>query len=515
VKTKDWKYIAIRYPENVQDQVDNGETFPGFDGRILELPSLTSNTHLGHFAALNNPHYYEPDQLYDLNADSAETVNVYDQYPEVLQQMRELLSEYLLTFENRPFREFTLTASDPPARATTPYPRNGAKDVKANQVISWSADYKARSHEVYFGNTNPPPYVGSQSSVEFDPGILDGSTTYYWRIDEKNENGTTKGDTWSFTTEKSGAAAAPENPFPEFNATHVRKNTLLKWDKAPHAAYYKLYMGMGTVEHVADLTEEQYDPGYLKSNTLYYWRVDAVNADGAQTVGTPWVFRTGYGNIAPEANVSVSSISDALNYGSEKVNDGIFLIPNAGEWRSDGEATPWMELSWVDDAIVDQINLYDRVGVSSQILNGVIEFSDGSSIQTGTLPADGSVKTLGFSPRRISSLKLAVTEGVGNVGLSEIEVFDTVMYVSSQDAINELNYFHIYPNPAPGKQITLNGLSEEGLNLICLYQLDGKLNSVFQMKGKEISLDLSQLNPGTYFIQVHNDRYHQIKKLVI
>jgi hypothetical protein len=27
------------------------------------------------------------------------------------------------------------------------------------------------------------------------------NTTYYWRIDEKNETGTTTGDVWSFTTE--------------------------------------------------------------------------------------------------------------------------------------------------------------------------------------------------------------------------------------------------------------------------------------------------------------------------
>ena len=34
------------------------------------------------------------------------------------------------------------------------------------------------------------------------------STTYYWRIDEKNATGTTTGDVWSFTTVPEASAEA-------------------------------------------------------------------------------------------------------------------------------------------------------------------------------------------------------------------------------------------------------------------------------------------------------------------
>jgi arylsulfatase A-like enzyme len=198
VKTKDWKYMAIRYPENVQDKIDRGETFSGYEGEILEYPYLTANSHLGHFASLNNPHYFELDQLYDLNTDSAETVNVIAQHPEIVAQMRELLSNYLQSFENRPFGEFTLTAEDPPLRAHTPFPLNGAVDAEITQILKWTSEYKATSHNVYFGTSNPPPFVGNQGTLEFNPGTLESNTTYYWRIDEKNANGTTSGDVWSF-----------------------------------------------------------------------------------------------------------------------------------------------------------------------------------------------------------------------------------------------------------------------------------------------------------------------------
>jgi hypothetical protein len=220
----------------------------------------------------------------------------------------------------------------------------------------------------------------------------------------------------------------PVNPFPAYNASHVRKNTLLQWEEASHAASYRVNLGTGSLKFMDELTDESYDPGYLKSNTFYFWRVDAVNAAGAVTEGDIWIFTTAYGNIAPEANIAVSSSSDSLNFGGDNVKDGIYQAVNTGEWISDGETTPWLQLSWPENAVVDQIHLFDRAASSSQILNADIEFSDGSILETGPLPSDGSRKRLDFSPRQISSLKLSVTEGSGELGLAEIEVYDTVMY---------------------------------------------------------------------------------------
>jgi len=428
--------------------------------------------------------------------------------------MRELLSGYLQSFENRPFGEFTLTAADPPLRAHTPVPLNGATDVRTTRTLGWTSEYKATSHDIYFGTTDPPPFVVNQETSDFDPGTLESGTTFYWRIDEKNANGTTSGHVWSFTT-GSSLAGKTSNPFPEYNAKYVRKNTLLEWEKASNAAYYKLNMGTGALKFIDDITDLSYDPGYLKSNTFFFWRVDAVNAIGEVTEGDIWIFTTGYGNIAPEATVSVSSSSDAISFAGTNVKDGIFKIGNMGEWKSDGESTPWLELNWSENAVVDKINLYDRVGPASQIVNGEIRFSDGSIIETGTLPSDGTKKTFEFAPREISSLKLTVTEGIGEVGLAEIEVYDTVMYQPEAVITTDMIDFQISPNPAPGKYITLSGLSVEGLNRINIYNINGELTNVYLAEGTKINLDLSDLDTGVYFIQVNNNLLKQTRKLII
>jgi len=107
IKTRDWKYIAIRYPEDIQKRIDAGRLFNGFKGEKLKRPYLTRNGHLGHYAAAKNPNYFQPDQLYDLRADPEENHNLFGARPEIAARLKKQLAEALRQFENRPFGEFT------------------------------------------------------------------------------------------------------------------------------------------------------------------------------------------------------------------------------------------------------------------------------------------------------------------------------------------------------------------------------------------------------------------------
>ncbi|MFC2115183.1 T9SS type A sorting domain-containing protein [Bacteroidota bacterium] len=62
-------------------------------------------------------------------------------------------------------------------------------------------------HRVYFGITNPPDSVGEQTASTYQPGVLEPGSSYYWRIDEVNENGTTTGQMWKFLTKETTSSA--------------------------------------------------------------------------------------------------------------------------------------------------------------------------------------------------------------------------------------------------------------------------------------------------------------------
>ncbi|MCF7674218.1 MAG: DUF6288 domain-containing protein [Akkermansiaceae bacterium] len=99
----------------------------------------------------------------------------------------------------------------PPAKAFRPMPWNGMKAVATNVgTLKWVAGKSATasSHDVYFG-TDPTPdsseFKGNQTGTTYNPGPLSPGTTYYWRVDQVNAQGTMTGDVWSFTTPGSSA----------------------------------------------------------------------------------------------------------------------------------------------------------------------------------------------------------------------------------------------------------------------------------------------------------------------
>jgi len=92
-----------------------------------------------------------------------------------------------------------------PGRASDPIPADGAVDVAHNVILSWTPGRNALSHDVYLGRDIPEhplelAFMGNQTATEFDPGELDRNTTYYWRINEVNNNGKRTGVLWKFTT---------------------------------------------------------------------------------------------------------------------------------------------------------------------------------------------------------------------------------------------------------------------------------------------------------------------------
>ena len=97
-------------------------------------------------------------------------------------------------------------AVGPPAKAFRPMPWNGMKAVATNVgTLTWVAGKSATasSHDVYFGTDSTPDSSeskGNQTGTTYNPGPLTPGTTYYWRVDQVNAQGTTTGDVWSFTT---------------------------------------------------------------------------------------------------------------------------------------------------------------------------------------------------------------------------------------------------------------------------------------------------------------------------
>ncbi len=108
------------------------------------------------------------------------------------------------------------------------------------------------------------------------------------------------------------------------------------------------------------------------------------------------------------------------------VVDGIIGQWNTGEWASNGELNPWVNLAWSSPHTVNKIVLYDRVNTTDWAPGGLLTFSDGSTVTVTGIDNAGAAKTVTFTNKTITWVNFQVQGGSGqNVGLSEFQVFDT------------------------------------------------------------------------------------------
>lgn len=194
-------------------------------------------------------------------------------------------------------------------KARHPFPADGATSVIL-PVLQWSAGDTARWHDVYIGaspDLKPADLMGRVDAAMYrhGPGLTPG-TTYYWRIDEVEPDGTTvhTGDVWKFTA----ASYTAGDPDPPDRARHVPVETeQLAWMPGFTSVARDVYFGtdrMAVAEGDEDAfrgnqSATTYRLSDLQPATTYSWRVDEYDAQGRTYPGLVWSFTT----VGPEAGL--------------------------------------------------------------------------------------------------------------------------------------------------------------------------------------------------------------------
>jgi hypothetical protein len=209
------------------------------------------------------------------------------------------------TEPNSPWMGPVWSFSIPPTTAYAPDPADGAESVNLNAELSWMEGFGAKLHTVYFGDNfddvNNATGGLPLGTACYNPGQLELSKTYYWRVDEFDIVETYKGDVWSFTAEGAVAALDPAN-----GAMDITQMPVLTWVPGIFAASHQVYFGADKeavknaetnspeFKGTRNLGSESYDTGQLEWNTMYYWRIDEVNNANTDSpwTGPLWSFTT-------------------------------------------------------------------------------------------------------------------------------------------------------------------------------------------------------------------------------
>ncbi|MBL7188692.1 MAG: LamG domain-containing protein [Phycisphaerae bacterium] len=193
--------------------------------------------------------------------------------------------------------------------SSAPSPADGALYESTWANLTWRAGSYAISHDIYFGtsfddvnNGAEGTFVGNLTTTSQLVGFFgfpapDGlvpGTTYYWRVDERNDadpNSPWKGDVWSFLVPPTSAY----EPSPSDGAKFVRADAELSWTAGMNAKLHYIHFGDNS-DDVNNATagtlasDTTYAPGTLELGKTYYWRVDESNPPNPMVKGDVWSF---------------------------------------------------------------------------------------------------------------------------------------------------------------------------------------------------------------------------------
>jgi hypothetical protein len=218
-------------------------------------------------------------------------------------------------------------------KAYNPVPADNSIYTDIWATLGWLSGNTAASHDVYFSNSfddvndsSTDAFRGNQTILYYLVGApgspypdgLEPGTTYYWRIDEVEADGTTKhqGDIWSFRLPSKTAY----NPEPPDGAQFVDPNVVLKWTPGYNAKLHTTYFG-DNFDDVNDAAGapprgiSTYTPGQLELEKVYYWRIDEFDGD-ATYKGNVWSFTTpgAVGNPQPSNGATDIGINATLTW---------------------------------------------------------------------------------------------------------------------------------------------------------------------------------------------------------
>lgn len=164
------------------------------------------------------------------------------------------------------------------------------------------------------------------------------------------------------------------------------------------------------------------------SQYAYCYSERIINGDSVY-----WNRRTD--SLTYNADISVSSgdaslLNDFRLIGVGNRTAGLHVkLENCVSRFDKNDAQKTVTVKFDSPKTVSCVSLYDNFGLNSNILGGVITFSDGSKVEVPALNADGSETRVVFETKHnITSFTFKVTEYEGVAGLDEIEAFENADY---------------------------------------------------------------------------------------
>lgn len=461
-------------------------------------------------------------------------------------------------------------------------PEDSTVGLEPNVEFVWTEVTEAINHAIQIADNQQftdPVYDGmTETMTTHSIANLDYNTTYFWRVNSTNQDGTSDwGTPWRFRTAYEPVVlTAPENGERAANV-----DVLIDWEDHPDGAFYRLQIsetesfdGSLLYDDMV-LGESEFDPTELtlNNNQDYFWRVRLEMEDQNGLWSEEWTFRTRLSrpilrspaNNSQNQPTSLETLWTAVNnidnyllqvardidfndliFSQDDVTQNSYLFtelePNTQYyWRvrasNEDGLSLWSETwTFTTGANIPELiapeNFAENVGTDIEFRWSDLPNTDSYHIVIATdnqfnniFDENTEINALRYEVENLQTettyfwrLRANLIEG-GESPWSQIWTFNTGDGTSVIEQIIA-ETISIYPNPAE-EALTVSfvniGVNQSNVSII---DLSGRkvldLGSQILSDGvNEFNINVSDLNTGVYFLYIDSQEFNFSKKFSV
>lgn len=411
----------------------------------------------------------------------------------------------------------TLGGNGRPAYPLNPFPANSAINQELEIQLSWDAGTAATSHDIYFGENNPPGFVTNQTETVFDPGVLKNETTYYWRIDGVNSNGKTTGPIWSFSTKKAplplgliahwlvseGSGTTLRDIEGGHDATLINTDTNA-WQNG-NTGTYITFDGVDDYAIVPHTDELNFGN---QSFSLSFWIKQSAQDRAMRYIIKGTHTSPGSGKRYEVFHHQNNEVRFAID---DNVTKSSLIVPNTNFVTGS-----WVHVVAIRDIENKILKLYANNELQGTLADNTGDISQNEDLFFGLSP-DESNNNLEGSLRDVRFYNYAISDSLISALYSD---GITAVYEKEINIIPENIFLQIYPNPFNSMTRIKYRAPKKGQIQITIYDITGQkittlLDEVKTEGEYELSFNADKLSSGLFLVHLKSGSHKVVKKILL
>ncbi len=423
----------------------------------------------------------------------------------------------------------TISQTSAPTKATYPSPIHNAVNIKQSTILSWKKGVGATSHKIYLSINNPPTFISDLSETSYKPDTLWPNWKYYWRVDEVNENGTTKGDVWEFSVRaplndnlvghwqfEGGSFAFDSSEFENHGVYNNFESSSFTWDGAIKRAL--IFNGIDQYVKVPDSWEFDFESNDF---SIAFWlKQDQNEINSSEDIR--YIMK---GSIVNNINKNQSGKRYEILNNSANSTIQFTIDDNENESSVEADNTNFIAGKWVHiTAIREKSKKKLHIYLNGELINSSTDntgdIAQSEDLYFGYCPETNSYMAASMDDVRFYNYALKVNDILNLVEMGP-DIIDTIDSTETSTAISnysKYNNWNIYPNPFNNNLFIENQSNSNSNITIEIFTISGVIVKNYLLtienKSEMLNLDLSNIKPGIYYLRIRNKEYQQIQKVI-